>query len=95
MPKCKICGGVVRTGEVVHKNCRKREMEGLQNENGQPMCVTGKSPSGLCSCCRADGKVCCIGCKEDCNIRCGWAWIRDNPFVFFDEEKGGDNNGDV
>lgn len=43
-------------------------------ETGLPKCVTGKNPYGLCSCCRADGMVCCAGCsnKDDCNIVCGY-----------------------
>lgn len=39
-----------------------------------PKCTTGYNPSGLCSCCRVDGRKCCIGCKDrnNCNIVCGW-----------------------
>ena len=45
-----------------------------QNEKGQPICITGKNPYGLCSCCHYDGIQCCISCsdKNDCNIVCGY-----------------------
>lgn len=44
------------------------------SDNKKPVCITGKNPYGLCSCCHSDGRKCCIGCSEaqDCNIRCGW-----------------------
>ncbi len=45
-----------------------------RTEAGLPKCITGKNPSGLCSCCRTDGIVCCVECKDkdDCNIVCGY-----------------------
>lgn len=45
-----------------------------ERNNGLPKCSTGFNPSGLCSCCRTDGRKCCIGCKDmdSCNIVCGW-----------------------
>lgn len=38
------------------------------------VCLTGYNPNGFCSCCRADGQKCCLGCKDkaSCNIVCGW-----------------------
>lgn len=40
----------------------------------KPVCLTGHNPHGFCSCCRADGQQCCLGCKnkDSCNIVCGW-----------------------
>ncbi len=48
-------------------------------ERKGPKCIAGKNPYGICSCCHADGRVCCISCdeKDSCNIVCGW--ISENP----------------
>jgi hypothetical protein len=45
-----------------------------RNERGQPICITGWNPSGLCSSCHFDGAGCCAGCqeKDDCNVVCGF-----------------------
>lgn len=44
------------------------------NERGQPICITGLNPYGLCSCCHINGIKCCAGCRnrDDCNIVCGY-----------------------
>lgn len=49
-------------------------MSASEQKNALPKCITGFNPYGLCSCCRSDGKQCCLQCeeKDDCNIVCGW-----------------------
>ena len=43
-----------------------------ENTVPKDTCVTGWNKSGQCSSAYSCGKhVCCIFCKEDCNIRCG------------------------
>lgn len=45
-----------------------------KNEQGLPVCITGKNPYGLCSCCHSDDIHCCAKCedKNNCNSVCGY-----------------------
>ena len=51
----------------------KGEMH-MKNNNSHPICITGKNPYGICSCCKSDDIECCASCKDkdNCNIVCGW-----------------------
>lgn len=46
----------------------------MENDNGHPVCIAGKNPYGICSCCHYDGIRCCAASKDkdDCNIVCGY-----------------------
>ena len=44
-----------------------------ENTPPKDACITGWSGSGRCGAAYYCGKQdCCVFCKEDCNIRCGW-----------------------
>lgn len=52
----------------------------MNDSRTTPLCITGKSKSGQCghaAFCDT-GRVCCAGCKRDCNMRCGWLDVKEN-----------------
>lgn len=62
------------TPEMTVKEIREvRETEQCI-ETEPAKCITGKSSSGFCGAAAyCDEPVqCCVACKKDCNIRCGW-----------------------